>query len=171
MTEAEARGAAAARLEEAGVALTEKDRGAIEIADFGLGRFETEGLALLVYVNGPRYCAKELVMLPGQTCPEHRHPPVDTAPGKQETFRVRRGRVRLYVEGPATEGAAARAPAGSADGYTVFHEIALGPGEQYTIPPDTRHWFQAEAEGAVISEFSSPSRDEADVFTDPRIRR
>ena len=25
--------------------------------------------------------------------------------------------------------------------------------------------------GAVVSEFSSPSRDEADVFTDPRITR
>jgi D-lyxose ketol-isomerase len=33
------------------------------------------------------------------------------------------------------------------------------------------HWFQAGPEGAVISEFSTQSRDEADVFTDPRIVR
>jgi D-lyxose ketol-isomerase len=33
------------------------------------------------------------------------------------------------------------------------------------------HWFQAGAEGAVVSEFSSTSRDEYDVFTDPRIVR
>jgi D-lyxose ketol-isomerase len=53
----------------------------------------------------------------------------------------------------------------------VFHEISLNPGEQYTIPPDTLHWFQAGDLGAIVSEFSSTSRDESDVFTDPRIRR
>jgi D-lyxose ketol-isomerase len=52
-----------------------------------------------------------------------------------------------------------------------MHEIELHPGDQYTIPPDTLHWFQAADEGAVVSEFSSTSRDEFDVFTDPRIQR
>jgi D-lyxose ketol-isomerase len=47
----------------------------------------------------------------------------------------------------------------------------LRPGEQFTIPPDTLHWFQAGPEGAVVSEFSSTSRDELDVFTDPAVRR
>jgi D-lyxose ketol-isomerase len=47
----------------------------------------------------------------------------------------------------------------------------LQPGDQYTIPADTLHWFQAGDEGAIVSEFSSTSRDETDVFTDPRIRR
>ena len=55
--------------------------------------------------------------------------------------------------------------------YTVFHEIALKPGEQYTIPPDTLHWFQAGPEGAVVSEFSSRSTDENDIFTNPNVRR
>ena len=64
---------------------------------------------------------------------------------------------------------AARVPA---DGvFTVWHETVLGPGEQYTIPPDTLHWFQAGDEGAVVSEFSTQSRDDLDVFSDPRIRR
>ena len=45
------------------------------------------------------------------------------------------------------------------------------PGRQATIPPDTWHWFQAGPEGAVVSEFSSKSVDEADVFADPRVRR
>ena len=53
----------------------------------------------------------------------------------------------------------------------MFHELELRPGEQYTIPPDTLHWFQAGPDGAVVSEFSSTSRDELDVFTDPRIVR
>ena len=55
--------------------------------------------------------------------------------------------------------------------YTVFHEIVLRPGEQYTLPPETLHWFQAGPEGAIVSEFSSPSVDEADIFTDPNIKR
>jgi D-lyxose ketol-isomerase len=53
----------------------------------------------------------------------------------------------------------------------VFHEIQLNPGDQYTIVPNTLHWFQAGPQGAVISEFSSTSRDDLDIFTDPRIRR
>jgi len=47
----------------------------------------------------------------------------------------------------------------------------LQPGQQYTIPPDTLHWFQAGDEGAIVSEFSTRSHDEFDIFTDPQIRR
>ena len=43
--------------------------------------------------------AKELVLFPGQTCAEHRHPPVGDSPGKEETFRCRRGVVHLHVDG------------------------------------------------------------------------
>ena len=50
-------------------------------------------------------------------------------------------------------------------------EIELCPGDQFTIPPDTLHWFRAGAEGAIVTEFSTRSRDELDVFTDPRIVR
>jgi D-lyxose ketol-isomerase len=96
---------------------------------------------------------------------------VGDEPGKMETFRCRWGRVYLYVEGPSSPARTARPPAGSERYYTAFHEIELGPGEQYTIPPNTLHWFQAGSDGAVVSEFSSTSRDELDVFTDPRIVR
>ena len=88
-----------------------------------------------------------------------------------ETFRCRWGRVWLYSEGPAAKARQGRVPAGSEKYYTVFHEIELKPGDQYTIPPNTLHWFQAGDEGAIVSEFSSTSRDESDVFTDPRIKR
>ncbi len=54
---------------------------------------------------------------------------------------------------------------------SVGHEIVLRPGDQYTLPPDSLHWFQAGDKGAVVSEFSSTSTDENDLFTDPRIRR
>lgn len=162
---------AAAMLADAGIALTNEEREGIEVADLGLGEVETTGLEILVYVNNERYCAKELIMLPGQTCPEHRHPPREGDPGKTETFRCRRGVVYLYVPGEPTVNMKGRVPEGSEDYYTVFFEIELTPGRQYTISPDTLHWFQAGGEGAVVSEFSSPSDDESDIFTDPRIRR
>jgi D-lyxose ketol-isomerase len=171
MSPSEARSRAAAILEREGVALTEQERDAIEIADFKLGDLERTGLEIVVYVNTDRYCAKELILFPRQTCPQHRHPPIGGDPGKEETFRCRRGLVWLYVEGDPTREIQARVPTGSEEHYTVFHEIALRPGDQYTIPPNTLHWFQAADDGAIVSEFSSMSRDEFDIFTDPRIVR
>jgi D-lyxose ketol-isomerase len=158
-------------LTRAGISLTALERANIEIADFGLGEVERTGLELVVYINTDRYCAKELVLFPRQTCPEHRHPSIDTQPGKMETFRCRAGKVWLYVEGEQSRTVHAHIPLGSEPYYSVFHEIELRPGEQYTILPDTLHWFQAAEEGAVVSEFSSTSHDEADIFTDPRIKR
>ena len=151
MTEAEARERAAAMLAGAGIALTSREREQIEVTDFGLGHLDEIGLQLVVYVNTERVCAKELVLFAGQTCPEHRHPPVAGEPGKEETFRCRTGSVLLWVDGHG--------------------EIELHPGDQFTIPPDTLHWFRAGDEGAIVSEFSTRSRDETDVFTDPRIVR
>jgi len=151
MTDAEARERAAAMLERAGVILTPAERAGIEVADFGLARLEEIGLQLVVYVNTERVCAKELVLFPEQVCPEHRHPPIGNDPGKEETFRCRFGTVHLHVAGRG--------------------EIVLSPGEQFTIQPDTLHWFQAGADGAVVSEFSTQSRDEFDVFSDPQIVR
>lgn len=158
-------------LADQGFVITADEADAIEVVDFGLSDLERTGLQLLTYVNTDRYCAKELVLFPGQICPEHRHPPVGADPGKMETFRCRAGRVYLFVEGTPTGSPAGRVPEGDEAHYTVSHEIVLEPGQQYTIPPNTRHWFQAGPEGALISEFSSTSRDEFDVFTDPRIRR
>ena len=158
----------------AGIVMTRKELDNIEVADFGLGELEKTGLELVVYINTDIYCAKEMVLFPGQTCPEHRHAPLPNIgyKGKQETFRCRWGEVYLYVEGEPTRGRAIHLPEEEARGYyTVFHEIRLTPGEQYTIMPDTRHWFTAGSEGAVISEFSTTSHDELDIFTDPRIKR
>jgi len=166
-----AREQAARCLSAAGIVLTEEERASIEVADFHLSELETTGLQLVTYVNTDRVCAKELVLFPRQTCPEHRHPPFDGSPGKEETFRCRMGLVYLYVPGPRTPNPSCQ-PAGAEDGcYTVWHEVVLRPGDQYTIPPNMRHWFQAGPDGAVVSEFSTRSRDDLDVFTDRRIVR
>ena len=159
---------AAQMLAKAGIALTVKERAGIEVADFGLSDLERTGLELVTYINTNRYCAKELVLFPGQTCPEHRHPTVAGKPGKMETFRVRTGKVWLYVEGRPAKKIKGKTPPGT---YTVFKEIELKPGEQYTIPPNTKHWFQGGPQGAIVSEFSSTSRDDADIFTDQNIGR
>jgi D-lyxose ketol-isomerase len=151
MTHDEARERAAAMLAAAGIVLTDRERAELEVTDLGLGRLEEIGLQLVVYENNERYCAKELVLFAQQRCPEHRHPPVGDDPGKQETFRVRTGEVTLFVDGHG--------------------EMTLRPGDQFTIPPDTLHWFRAGDDGAIISEFSSRSRDELDVFSDPQIVR
>jgi len=166
-----ARDRAAAALADSGIVLTSRERASIEVADFGLSRLDEVGLQLVTYVNTPRVCAKELVLFPRQTCPEHRHPPTASSPGKEETFRCRGGTVFLYVEGVPTENPVCRPPAFCADAFTVWHEVELRPGEQHTIAPNVLHWFQAGDAGAVVSEFSTTSTDELDVFTDPRITR
>jgi D-lyxose ketol-isomerase len=162
---------AAKLFQKANIVLTEAEKKEIEIADFGLGQFEKTGLGVLVYVNTERCCAKELAMLPHQTCPEHRHPHVGSDPGKEETFRVRWGKIYLYVPGTATVAPKAIPPAGHETAYTVWHEIELNPGEQYTLSPNTLHWFQSGPQGAVVSEFSTHSTDENDIFTDQEIAR
>jgi len=170
------RAAAASTIRAAGIVLNDQEAQVLEIADFGLKRFEEFGLAIHVYVNTERCCAKELVMVPGQICPEHRHPPIGgTEPGKEETFRVRNGHVSLFVPGPADakmrDAALQLLPVDKRSAVTVYHRVDLAPGDQYTLQPNTPHWFAAGPQGAIVSEFSTRSRDEADIFTDHEIRR
>ncbi|MDD4797404.1 MAG: D-lyxose/D-mannose family sugar isomerase [Eubacteriales bacterium] len=158
-------------LADAGIALTPREKSSVEIADFGLSRLSDIGLQLITYVNTPRCCAKEMVLFAHQTCPEHRHPDGDGQKGKEETFRCRAGEVYLYVPGAPTQPIQARLPEGRETYFTVMREIVLRPGEQYTLNADTLHWFQAGPQGAIISEFSTQSRDELDIFTDPALQR
>ena len=164
--------AALSILQEAGIELNKAEKQQIESADFGLNDVENIGLELVMYENNDRYCAKELVLLPGQICPEHRHPPLNAQnPGKRETFRCRRGVVYLYVPGAPVASPKAKVPKQYKPYMTVWHEIVLRPGEQYTLQPNTLHWFQGGKGGAIVSEFSSTSDDASDIFTDPNIKR
>ncbi len=175
LTEVEAEKVRARTLEyfrRAGIVLTAEEARHIEIADLGLGELEQTGLELITYVNTDRVCAKELVLFPGQTCPEHRHPPSPaTGPGKEETFRCRWGLVYLYVPGEPSPAPHAQPPAHRKAHYQVWHEVILHPGEQYTLLPNTPHWFQGGPDGAVVSEFSTHNDDSGDIFTDPDIKR
>ena len=157
--------------EQAGIVLNSAEKESIEVVDEGLGDPEQTGLQIVMYINTDRVCAKEIILLPHQTCPEHKHPSTAQHLGKEETFRCRWGRVYLYVPGPAAHKPIAVPPKGTERYYTVWQEIVLDPGDQYTIWPDTLHWFQAGPEGAIVSEFSTKSNDETDLFTNPYIER
>ena len=166
---------ALAYFNKAGIVLTSAEQQALEVADYQLGRFEDIGLYLLTYFNTGRSSARELVLLPGQACPEHYHPPFEdeegSNPGKEETFRCRMGQVFLYVDGEPTPNSKCGPPEFHSEHFCVRHEIVLNPGDQYTLHPGVKHWFRAGPEGAVVSEFSTRIKDSADVFTDPSLSR
>lgn len=154
--------------DKAGIVLTDEERGRIEVADFGLQELDRQGLEILTYVNTDRCCAKELVLFPNQACPEHYHPPVEGDPGKEETFRCRWGEVYLYLDGTPGESISVDPPS---EWCRMRKEVVLRPGDQYTLLPGTKHWFKAGPQGAVVSEFSTRSRDDVDIFTDPGVVR
>jgi D-lyxose ketol-isomerase len=153
-------------IDKAGIVISPQEAVQTQVTDFGLGDLWSTGIQSLVYVNTGLVCAKELILLPHQTCPEHRHPP----PGQEETFGCRRGEVYLYVPGEPASRPKAIPPRGREHAYTVWHEVALKPGQQHTVPQGTVHWFQAGDEGAVVSEFSSTAHDDLDIWTDKDIR-
>lgn len=161
----EAREKALRMYEKAAIVLTDIEKENIEVADFGLGKFYDTGLTLVTYINTKLCCAKEMVLHPGQKCPDHIHSAIPEIgyQGKEETFRCRYGKVDLYV---CTKGTAAEMPDES-----EYEHIVLLPGEQYTIWPETWHWFMGGEEGAVISEFSTESHDEYDIFRNKDIVR
>lgn len=159
-------------LEEEKIILTEEEKKSIEVCDYNLSNLEIIGTEIVIYVNTSRCCAKELILFPRQTCPEHIHPKLDDYPGKEETFRCRWGEVYLYVPGEwVNEPKAVINDEERRKYLTVWHEIVLKPGEQYTLKERTLHWFQAGPEGAIVSEFSTQSFDKKDIFTDPDIIR
>jgi D-lyxose ketol-isomerase len=154
----------------AGIQLTDAEAQRIEVVDFGLSRIETEGVQVFTMFATGRISAKVLVMLPNQTEPEHWHPPVGADPGKEETIRVISGTLIFYIPGEDTL-RAGWVPAGKEHCYTCRHEIVMGPCDQLTLPPNTKHWFQAPASGAVFYSFSTCVRDGLDCFSDPAVVR
>jgi D-lyxose ketol-isomerase len=145
----EVRQQALALLNKAHIPLSEEEKRSLKVIDFGLNDIANYGVQFVEYINDERYCARQLVFLPRQTIPEHMHPPVGDDPGKVETFRVVWGKVWAYTEDA---------------------EMELNAGEQCTIGNNQFHWFQAGEDGAVVIEFSSPARDQFDIFKDPRVQ-
>lgn len=155
----------------AGVVLSEEEKENISVADFGLSDLEHQGGQILTFFNTDRISAKIIVLFPWQILPEHWHPAADQDIGKEEITRVRWGEIYLYVPGEPTPNPRAKIPSGERGNFTVWHEIILKPGDQYVLPPQTVHWFQAGEDGAVIDDYSSTAMDLQDSFTNPRVVR
>lgn len=161
---------AAELLKRTSLALTDDELAQIKVADFGLSEVAQSGGQILTLVDR-EIAVKLIAMFPGQTLPEHRHPPLDDYPGKAETLRCEWGVLYLYAEGDPTPNPQGTPPAHRRHTYTVWHEHILRPGDQVTLPPNIWHWFQGGPEGAVVWSFSSRATDVQDEFTDPDIRR
>jgi len=161
---------AARMIRDAGVVITDEEADAVEVVDFGLSRLDVEGVQVLTLFATERVSAKVLAVFPDQTEPEHWHPPVDDDPGKEETVRVIAGELFLFIPGENTL-RCGWVPPGKDSVYTARKEIILKPGDQITLPPGTKHWFQAPAGGAVMYSFSTCVRDGLDRFTDPAVCR
>ena len=158
-------------LSKAGVFVRMDELAQMEVADFGLSELELSGAQILTLVNTDKIAVKLLVMLPSQTEPEHRHPQLGDYAGKEETIRCEWGKLYLYSSGEPTPNPQAHPPEHRRYTYTVWHEHVLRPGDQVTFQPNTPHWFQGGAEGAVIWSFSTRALDVQDMFSDPDIRR
>jgi D-lyxose ketol-isomerase len=167
---AAAQSRAASIIRESGISVTDKELEKVEVADFGLSRLDKEGAQILTLVATDRIAVKIIVMFANQTIPEHWHPRVGEDPGKEETVRVISGNLRFYIPGEEnmSEGFV---PDGKEDFYTVRQELVLKPGEQITLQPGTKHWFQAGKESVLMYSFSTVARDVLDCFNDPHIDR
>ena len=157
-------------IEKAQIQLSEAEKKAIEVVDFGLSNLSVEGAQILTLVQTDRISVKLLALMPNQTEPEHWHPRVGEDLGKEETVRHLYGDLLFYVNGQATlsEGFIAE---GKSSYYLCRKEIKMEPGSQLTLAPGEKHWFQAGKRGAVLFSFSTVARDTLDQFTDPNIVR
>lgn len=154
-----------------GVPLSESELDSIAVADFGLSNTRVEGAQILTLFATERISAKLIVLLPGQTLPEHWHPPVGDDPGKEEILRGLWNTVYYIEEGDDPPLSTASVPAGKDYAYTCRRQIDLVPDTQVIIPPGRKHWMQGGPEGGCIFSFSTCVRDILDQFTDKDIVR
>lgn len=165
-----AREKAAKAIKKSGIGLTETEIASMDVADFGLSDLMVEGGQIVSLMSTPRVSAKIIYLFPHQTLPEHWHTAVGDNPGKEETFRVISGTLRLYIEGENNSRADCM-PRGKGKYYTARNEHILKPCEQLTLQPNIKHWFQGGEGGVVLYSFSSMATCDMDPFTDPDIVR
>jgi D-lyxose ketol-isomerase len=154
-------------IHQSGFPLTERELEALEVSDFGLNNLPHEGFAFIDILRSPRLRVTLLVLLPNQSLPQHVHPPYEEEQGKEETIRVLYGQTGVYIKGEATN-PDAHIPVGKDSYYTARREIRIGPGEQYTVTPNTEHWFQGGPEGSVNICFQNRVDENKNLFWDPQ---
>jgi D-lyxose ketol-isomerase len=145
------------------------------MSDFGLGRFTEVGSGGMFWVNNQKdnYASLEIFLLPGQMIPEHWHVPLpaQNVPVKMESWHVRWGSTCTYGEGEPTAKLAVKIPECQQPFVTVRHEKVLTLGEVTGLTRhEQKHWQQAGAEGAIVTESSTFHSGAAVRFNDPRIK-
>lgn len=137
-----------------------------------------------------RYPADDYVIVQAAQLSKLMELPMETKPvavlrGKSETFKCVAGSAVLFADDAIIVGKPAdcepmqipdflRKKAESIrDEQVITTEkmLYLTPGVDVLLPKNTRHAVMGGPEGCVYIEFSTPSMDEADRFSDPRIIR
>ena len=162
----ESLGEALALLNKSGFKLTKNELESMEANDFGLNNFDEEGFFLIDLLRTDRVRVNLLILLPNQTLPQHLHPSYENERGKEETIRVLYGETKVYVEGEQNN-TKIKIPYNKDLYYTSRHEIHLNTGEQYSVKPNTKHWFQAGSQGSVNIAFQNRVNEDYNIFYDP----
>ena len=110
------------------VAISPSELSNLAFEDFGLGNPRIEGFGYVDILRTIALRITILALLPGQTLPEHFHPPYDGHIGKEETLRVVYGETRIYIPGEKNNETMI-VPAGKEAYYKALHEIRLHRGE------------------------------------------
>ena len=156
-------------IEKSGLHVTDKEMDNLEVADFGLENYPEEGAQIITFLDTKKVGYKAICLSEGQTLPEHMHTASLGEEGKEETFRVVYGVLRLFV--PGDDQGDIPCPRGKEQYYTCRKELRLTRAEQVTLPPDTPHWFMGGEGGCVVLSISSWARCALDPFTDPNVIR
>jgi len=109
-------------------------------------------------------------MFPHQTEPEALAPPGGHGPGQGGDHPGHLGNAALLHSRSDTF-KHGWIPPGKEGCYTCRHEIILRPCDQLTVPPGTKHWFQAPDPGAVFYSIFTCCGDALDGFTDASVVR
>lgn len=147
--------------------LTDADRTELAVNDFGLGDLRNEGMVFGDLLRTDRVRFTVLILLPGQTLPEHLHPPYDNEAGKEESLRCLWGETRIYMPGEPNN-PDILIPEGKEAWYTARQETVIHAGENCTVPPNLPHWFQGGPEGTVFLTVQNRVDEEHNIFTDPK---
>ena len=159
----------------AGVPISDFVRKNLWVADFSLGRFNEIGLGGVFWTNQKEwnYASVEIFLLPNQMIPEHWHIAIESAgvTPKMESWIVRYGTSYTYGEGEPATKVQATIHEREAEHITVKNETVLNVGQTTGITkPLEKHWMQAGAQGAIVTEVSTYHTGDAVKFTNPKIK-
>ncbi|MCG8526233.1 MAG: hypothetical protein MI748_07640 [Opitutales bacterium] len=150
-----------------GFHITQEELSTLKLNDFGLDNLPTEGFAFIDLLRTELVRVTLMVLQPHQALPQHKHPPYEGEPtGKEESVRTLYGEFRVYDEGE-NNAKFAKIPSGKEPYYTSLNEHVLKVGDQYSVAPNTAHWFQAGPDGAVVIAFQNRVVEDHNIFYDP----